>query len=43
VVSGFFDQRKREKKKKKKKKGGRRERGRVNENKYNVFLSAQSG
>jgi hypothetical protein len=47
VVSGFFDQRKREKKKKKKKKKKRRvyriERGRVNENKYNVFLSAQSG
>ena len=44
VVSGFFDQRKREKKKKKKKKKVYRiERGRVNENKYNVFLSAQSG
>ena len=43
VVSGFFDQRKREKKKKKKKKVYRIERGRVNENKYNVFLSAQSG
>ena len=45
VVSGFFDQRKREKKKKKKKKKKvyRIERGRVNENKYNVFLSAQSG
>jgi hypothetical protein len=44
-VSGFFDQRKREKKKKKKKKKKvhRIERGRVNENKYNVFLSAQSG
>ena len=42
VVSGFFDQRKREKKKKKKK-VYRIERGRVNENKYNVFLSAQSG
>ena len=40
VVSGFFDQRKREKKKKK---VYRIERGRVNENKYNVFLSAQSG
>ena len=43
VVSGFFDQRKREKKKKKKKKEEGRRRGRVNENKYNVFLSAQSG
>ena len=37
------EKREKKKKKKKKKKVYRIERGRVNENKYNVFLSAQSG
>ena len=45
VQVSSIKERKREKKKKKKKKKKvyRIERGRVNENKYNVFLSAQSG
>ena len=43
VQVSSIKERKREKKKKKKKKVYRIERGRVNENKYNVFLSAQSG
>ena len=45
VQVSSIKERKREKKKKKKKKKKvyRIERGRVNENKFNVFLSAQSG
>ena len=42
-VSSIKERKREKKKKKKKKKVYRIERGRVNENKYNVFLSAQSG